>query len=253
MDFKAVSANKEAHMTTTSPISCTIEHHATLFALLTKHAILQNGDKGRDAILAGMTTYGNERGRRMAQNALAHNDPLNTMTSQAYGEWVADYPGQIDAGTLRTEPTFQTYVSQCAWCDAWKKHGLLEYGKYYCVNVDKAVYQGFRSDLTCTLLKDPLSWGGERCEFDWEYPLTQEDTRLLAEKREELGLSCVKNFTFHTAHILYTLGSTLVEELGEDGKNAVKNTVRDYVDLFGREYLDVLEGAYEGKALPVSL
>ena len=129
------------------PVSCKIEHHAMMFAFLAKHAIELCGEAGKDAILAGMTTYGNERGARMAANALAHGDELTTMTNQAYGEWKPDYTGQMDFGTLRTEPTLQTYIAKCAWCEAWKKHNITEYGKYYCVNVDNAVYQGFRSDF----------------------------------------------------------------------------------------------------------
>ena len=102
-------------------VSCKIEHHAVLFALLAKYAIQECGDEGREAILAGMTAYGNERGMRMAQNALAHGDELTTMTNQAYGEWQPDYEGQMEFGQIRTEPTLQTYISKCAWCDAWKK------------------------------------------------------------------------------------------------------------------------------------
>ena len=74
-------------------------------------------------------------------NALAHGDELNTMTNQAYGEWKPDYDGQMEFGQLRTEPSLQTYISKCAWCEAWQKHHITEYGKYYCVNVDNAVYQ----------------------------------------------------------------------------------------------------------------
>ena len=62
------------------PVSCKIEHHAMMFAFLAKHAIELCGEAGKDAILAGMTTYGNERGARMAANALAHGDELTTMT-----------------------------------------------------------------------------------------------------------------------------------------------------------------------------
>ncbi len=40
----------------------------------------------------------------------------------------------------------------------------MEYGKYYCVNVDKAVFRGFREDFTCTILSKQLSFGGTRCE-----------------------------------------------------------------------------------------
>ena len=78
------------------PVSCKIEHHAMMFAFLAKHAIELCGEAGKDAILAGMTTYGNERGARMAANALAHGDELTTMTNQAYGEWKPDYAGQMD-------------------------------------------------------------------------------------------------------------------------------------------------------------
>ena len=100
------------------PVSCKIEHHAMMFAFLAKHAIELCGEAGKDAILAGMTTYGNERGARMVANALAHGDELTTMTNQAYGEWKPDYAGQMDFGTLRTEPTLQTYIAPLAWCEA---------------------------------------------------------------------------------------------------------------------------------------
>ena len=49
-------------------VSCKIEHHAVLFALLAKRAIEECGDQGREAILAGMTAYGNERGTPMETN-----------------------------------------------------------------------------------------------------------------------------------------------------------------------------------------
>ena len=226
------------------PVSCKIEHHAMMFAFLAKHAIELCGDAGKEAILAGMTTYGNERGARMAANALAHGDELTTMTNQAYGEWKPDYTGQMDFGTLRTEPTLQTYIAKCAWCEAWKKHNITEYGKYYCVNVDNAVYQGFRSDFVCTPTATSMSWGGERCEFDWGHPLSQEEVKELAEKKTEIGTSCMKDFNFHTAHLKYTVSQALIRNLGEKGEEAVKLALTDYVDTFGQEYLDVLDGLY---------
>lgn len=219
---------------------CKIEHHATLFALLSRQAITLAGEAGKEAILKGMTKYGNERGARMAANALAHGDELTTMTNQAYGEWKPDYQGQMDFGTIHTEPTLQTYIAKCAWCDAWKKHDLLDYGKYYCVNVDNAVYQGFRSDFLCTPTTTSLSWGGERCEFDWGHPLTLEEVTKLAEKKKELGTSCMRDFNFHTAHLLYTVGNTLKEELGDIGQLAVQKGIEEYIEKFGQEYYDIL-------------
>ncbi len=225
-------------------ICCKIEHHAMLFAYMAKHAVELCGEEGKEVILAGMTAYGNERGARMAANALANGDELTTMTNQAYGEWKPDYAGQMEFGQLRTEPTLQTYISKCAWCEAWKKYNITEYGKLYCVNVDNAVYQGFRSDFVCTPTATAMSWGGERCEFDWGYPLTADEVTQLAEKKKELGTSCMKDFNFHTAHIKYTISKFLVEAFGEKGEEVVALALKDYVDTFGREYLDVLEGLY---------
>ena len=219
---------------------CKIEHHAMMFAFLAKHAIELCGEAGKEAILKGMTTYGKERGARMAANALAHGDELTTMTNQAYGEWKPDYDGQMEFGQLRTEPTLQTYISKCAWCDAWKKHNITEYGKYYCVNVDNAVYQGFRSYFVCTPTATSLSWGGERCEFDWGHPLSPDEVRALAEKKKELGGSCMKDFNFHTAHLKQTLSKTLIEALGDNGKKAVELALEEYAETFGEEYLNVL-------------
>ena len=224
-----------------SKVTCKIEHHAMMFAFLSKHAIEMKGEEGKNAILSGMTTYGMERGARMAANALAHGDELSTMTNQAYGEWKPDFDGQMEFGQLRTEPTLQTYISKCAWCDAWKKHKITEYGKYYCVNVDNAVYQGFRSDFVCTPVSTSLSWGGERCEFDWGHPLSSEEVRELAEKKKELGTSCMRDFNFHTAHLKHTISNTLIDTFGDDGKKIVALALTDYKNTFVEEYLTVLD------------
>ena len=80
------------------PINCKIEHHAILLAYLAKRDIEICGEEGKVAILAGMTTYGNERGQRMAANALAHGDELRTMTNQAEGEWKPECDGKLEIG-----------------------------------------------------------------------------------------------------------------------------------------------------------
>lgn len=222
-------------------VKCVIENHAMMFALMSRQAVTRCGEAGKEAILAGMTKYGMERGARMAANALANGDELTTMTNQAYGEWSPDYPGQMEFGQLRTEPTLHTFISKCAWCDAWKKHDILEYGKLYCVDVDNAVYKGYCSDFECIQLTTPMSWGGERCEFDWGHPITVEEKIALAEKKAELGTSCQKDFNFHTSHIRYTISKTLIEMLGDEGKKAVDAALAEYVEMFGQEYLDVLD------------
>lgn len=223
---------------------CKIEHHAIMFALLSKNIMEQFNGDGKEAILKAVTKYGNERGARMAQNALDNGDELTVMTNQAYGEWKPDYDGQMVFGRIRTEPTLQTFISKCAWCEAWKSHDLLEYGKYYCVDIDNAVFQGFRSDFVCTSLTESLSFGGERCDFDWGEPLTEAEVVKLDEKKKELGTTCMKDFNFHTAHLLHSISNTLLEELGENAQDAIDKAKQEFADKFGNEYLEVLEKSY---------
>ena len=47
-----------------------------------------------------------------------------------------------------------------------------------------------------------------------------------------------------TAHLKYTVSQALILNLGEKGEEAVKLALADYVDTFGQEYLDVLNGLY---------
>ena len=89
-----------------------------------------------------------------------------------------------------------------------------------------------------------MSWGGDRCEFDWGHPLSPEEVEELAKKKAALGSSCMKDFNFHTAHLKYTVSQALIDALGEKGEEAVKLALADYVNTFGQEYLDVLSGLY---------
>ena len=66
----------------------------------------------------------------------------------------------------------------------------------------------------------------------------------LAEKKAKLGTSCMKDFNFHTAHLKYTVSQALILNLGEKGEEAIKLALANYVDTFGQEYLDVLNGLY---------
>lgn len=219
---------------------CAIEHHAVLFALLSRSAIELCGEQGKEAILAGVDRYGEERGKRMARRAQGHGDSLDLVSYQAYGEWRAQ-PGQMETVVLRTEPALVTTITKCAWYDAWKKYGLLEYGKYYCLPIDAALYRGFRPDLTVKPFVN-LSWGNDRCEFDWGRPLPREDEDRLERKRKELGDSCVRDFNFHAAHLFHTVGGVLAERLGEKGKTAAEEAVPRFIELFGAKYWEAVAG-----------
>lgn len=215
-----------------------IENHAVMFALLSKYTILSHGEDGREAIQEGMLMYGRERGKRMADRARTNGDPMELWVEQAYGEWRPDYDGQMEFGTIEREPTLRTYISKCAWCEAWQKYDLLEYGREYCVQVDAAVYEGFDPSFVCTPITTSMSWGGDRCDFDWGLPLSDEDLEKMQNKKAELGTSAMRNFTFHTAHIYYTITDFLRFRFPDDVEDIISKAASDYVDLFGQESYD---------------
>lgn len=221
-----------------------IENQAMMFAFLSRAAILAHGEEGRAAIQNGMIKYGRERGARMAARAKAAGDPVDLWTNQAYGEWKPDYAGQMEFGMLRSEPTYQTYIAKCAWCEAWKKYDILEYGREYCVHVDEAVYDGFGCGAVCTPLTTSMSWGGERCDFDWGKPLSAEELQMVADKKAELGTSAMRDFNFHTAHIYHTVSEAVREAFPDDAGAIIGKAVSDYVELYGQEAFDVL-GAFD--------
>lgn len=217
-----------------------IENQAMMFAFLCRQAVLAKGEEGRAAIQEGMKRYGRERGMRMAARARANGDPAALWTEQAYGEWTTDYPGQMQFGTVRTEPTLVTYISKCAWCEAWKKYDILEYGREYCVNVDAAVYEGFDTGAECTAVSTAMSWGGDCCRFDWGLPLSEEDVKLLADRKAELGTSAMRDFDYHTAHIYWSVSDELRKAFPEDAEEMIDRAASDYIELFGQEDYDRL-------------
>lgn len=224
-------------------IQCTIEHHAILFALFSKYTIKGLGEKGKEIIYTAVENYGHERGKRMANRAVDNGDDLDFVNSQAYGEWVPE-EGQMEFGILKVEPEFISSVTKCEWCRAWKKHNLLDYGKYYCINIDSAVFNGFNEKFHMQVTSN-LSFGADHCEFHWGNSVNEEQAKKLAQKKAELGTSCTKDFNFHTAHLLCSISQTLENELGEDGKSIINQVLDKYVELFGKEYLDVLDGQYK--------
>ena len=219
-----------------------IENQAVMFALLAKHTLQAKGEPGRVVLQRGMLRYGRERGRRMAARARANGDPIALWTHQAYGEWQPDYPGQMEFGYLRTEPTLVSYISKCAWCEAWQKYGMLEYGREYCVNVDNAVFQGFDPDFECTTVGEPMSFGGERCVFDWGQPLTEEDLARLQAKKEELGTSAMMDFDYHTAHVYFAITALLREYFPGEADLIIDEAVDEYILIFGKDdYIRIIE------------
>lgn len=218
---------------------CQVEHHAVLYALLEKEAVEQAGEKGRKAMTEATAQYGQERGRRMRQNALDRKDRPDAFTYLAYGEWSAA-PGAMIVEERPDQEFYVTQVKRCEWCRCWEKHGLLDYGKAYCTNVDVNIAHGFdpQFDLAVNSL---MSAGDEVCEFGYGFVMTDEKRKILAELKEKLGTSAQKDFNYHAAHLWVTCRRVLCEYLGNQlGNDIADAALFDFTRHFGSAYTEAV-------------
>ena len=220
------------------PGQCQIEHHAVLYALLEKEAVEQAGEEGRKAMYEATARYGRERGARMRQNAEKFGDEPNAFSYLAYGEWSAA-PGAMIVDEYDTK-NYTTHVKKCEWCRCWEKHGLLDYGKAYCTNVDVNIAHGFDPEFDL-IVNSLMSAGDEVCEFGYGFEMTPEKREELAEIKEKIGQKAQKDFNYHCAHMWVSIRNTLTELLGEQlGHDITDAALFDFTRRFGSEYADAV-------------
>ena len=61
-------------------------------------------------------------------------------------------------------PHARLHAFKCPWYGIWKEKGLLDYGKYFCKEIDSALVRGFNPDLELEV-KSTRTTGGQYCDF----------------------------------------------------------------------------------------
>jgi len=118
---------------------------ARIFAHVSKAMVEQFGEQGREAVLNGVRTFGEERGRDIARRAAAAGKP-NTKD-----HYLSNYDmGRSDLFEYETtfHPTeIEQTFTKCAFGEQWKKDGMHEYGILYCQMIDPAIAKGFNPNF----------------------------------------------------------------------------------------------------------
>jgi len=210
-----------------------IPHHANLFALIYKAAVDMHGEKGARAADEGTKLYGQQRGGRMAQRAKKDGAPLTMESYLLYGEWT-DKNGRSQSRVKSTTPVYCSDSTVCGWCEAWKSAGLLEYGKNYCTYVDKNLVYGFNPQLQLNI-HSVLSQGGEVCAFEW-CGFEMADPQAFADKKAALGGRTLKDFLYHTGHLLSAMKQALAIQLGrKESEKIADKAMADFARMYGEE------------------
>ena len=132
------------------------------------------------------------------------------------GEWKGKEGENISQLSFYEDHT-ESHVHKCAWFDAWKEYGLLDYGPYYCRYIDKAICDGFDGSFSLEV-PAAIGLGDEECVFLWS---EKADPELigLSEKKHILS------FDHHCKELCECAGRYLSEEL-------MKKIKDDFVTIF---------------------
>lgn len=213
--------------------------HAVLFGLLARHTLENFGEAAPQVLERGVKRYGRERGARMAKRAAARGVQPDTVAYLAFSEW--RYPYRFEKSVESKEPVYITLVHQCPWCWAWKEYGLQEYGPWYCRYVDEALVKGFNEELSLKVHSN-LSEGAPCCRFEWQsLAMTAENAGRLQELGSRLGDSCLKDWEYHTAHLLSAMGQELLAQDEALGRRTLWQAMADFRQEFGRDAARLVE------------
>lgn len=118
---------------------------AKLFAQISKAVVDRFGEKGKDAIREGVRTFGEERGRGIAQRARA-NGKDNTREN-----YLTHYDmGRSELFTFSTEykeGEIEQNFTVCPFGQQWSDDDMHEYGILYCQMIDPSLARGYNPDF----------------------------------------------------------------------------------------------------------
>lgn len=114
---------------------------AKLFAEVTKVVVDEYGEEAKDVIREGVRTFGEERGKGIADRA-THMGKLNTIDN-----YLSHYDmGRSDLfefeNVFKSESIEQTFT-KCPFGQQWADDDMHEYGILYCQMIDPAVAKGY--------------------------------------------------------------------------------------------------------------
>ncbi len=216
----------------------TAHHHAILFSLISRAVIKEIGkEKGAALIRAAVKKYGLQRGKRMAKRALKNRHALTMDNYLAYSEWKVP-KNSMKFKFIEKSPHARINIFKCPWNEAWKESDLLEYGKYFCQEIDRALVKGFNPDLKIEIYSTQTN-GSNMCDFVFK------DARLsllkipglIYKKKIKPGAQAIMPWDYHAGHLYKTMGEQIKQKLGDRADQIMEKAMQDFTLFFSNEYI----------------
>jgi len=220
----------------------TAQHHALLFTSISKGVITKIGEKNGEKLLRkAVRKYGQQRGKRMALRAKKNGHDLTVANYFAYGEWEVP-KDEMDFKLIEKKPDARLNIFKCPWCDVWKENSLLEYGKYFCKEIDTALVNGFNPDLELKVNSTQTN-GEELCDFvfkDAEFTFFKM-LNLVYKKKIKPGASAIMPWEYHTGHLFKTVGEVIKHELGAAADVIMETALTNFVQFSSKNHIEIIK------------
>lgn len=239
-------SEREAAMATETIETFAPTHHALMMAWISKAVVDAVGEEeGERVVRRAVARYGNQRGRRMAMRAEANGHSLSMANCLAYAELKLK-KSDMSIKIVERSPHARGRVSACPWTAAWEESDLMGYGRFYCLEIDKAVLHGFNEDLVLEV-HSIMPDGAKHCDMtymDANFTLPRL-AGLAWRKTVNPGRRAVMPWEYHVGHLYKTLGEVITEELGEEAIDVMAAALDEFTDRYGEAAAETVL-AYQG-------
>ncbi|MCK5313192.1 MAG: L-2-amino-thiazoline-4-carboxylic acid hydrolase [Desulfobacteraceae bacterium] len=222
-------------------IQFTAHHHALFFACVTKSVIKETGEeKGGTLIRKAVRKYGEQRGKRMALRVKKYGHDLTMDNYLAFGEW--EVPKQdMDFKLAERNPHARLIVHKCPWYETWEKNNLLDFGQYFCKEIDAALVRGFNPSLVLEVNSTQTN-DKKPCDFLFmDAGLSFfKMLGLVYKKKIRPGRKVIMPWEYHTGHLYKTMGEVIRQEFGDKADEIMENALNDFATYFNKKCIEVI-------------
>jgi hypothetical protein len=223
-------------------IQFTAHHHALLFSSIAKSVICcLDEEKGEILIRKAVRKYGQQRGKRMALRAEKNGHDLTFANYFAYGEWEVP-KNEMDFKLVERNPHARLNVFKCPWYVIWKENNLLDYGRYFCQEIDAALVKGFNPGLEMEISSTRTN-DGVPCDFIFkDAGLSFFKLLGLAYKKKiRPGKKAVMDWEYHTGHLYKTLKDVISQAAGDKADEIMENALKDFSSFFSENHIAAIK------------
>jgi hypothetical protein len=137
---------------------------AKLFAEIAGEVTNRFGKEGEEAIRQAVRTFGERRGKNIAENAAADGKPNTPENYLPYYDM--ERSALFECDTIQNEQCIDQYFRVCPFAKTWLDDGTEKFGKMYCDEIDGALARGYNPDFEHTR-HSHLLYGSDCCHMSF--------------------------------------------------------------------------------------